>query len=893
MLESPIEVIYKEKYEPTGTLDLSNWRLTDLDKEVPELFEDLGKLKDLKVLILSNGSGGVSSKSQIVDSDERNNNIRSIPKGLLRLTNLEKLIICGSGKQKWNIIKLENLPSSLKYIDISYNNISKIESLPASLKVLNISYNNISILEKLPASLEVLNISSNKIEKIGNLPTSIKSLNISWNNKITEIVPLYDLLKKGLIIEKKLDDENEKGKIYIKQTGIIKKYSKILEQENNYLFKFVEQLKKGGKGGKGEIENIIESKLLIIGESGAGKTTLAKRLVDPFAELPSPLESNHDIKVDKWEFNKGESSSNVSVNIWDFGGQEIYHATHQFFFSQKSIYLLLADTRKQKADFIYWLNAVEQIGGKDSILLIILNQRENHSWEIDNQSLKKRFGEIYKDSYNIDLSISEKIPELQRVIKNWLTKSDNFKQPLIKNWLKIRDKVLQLTKNKISLSEFQEICQKFGENNENDVVEICKYFHRIGVFTHYYDHPELKHYIYLNSNFLVKSIYLLLNSNKAKLQKGKLTKEDIKEIWPKDAFSNSARLALLEKFGIVYKSKNNLFIIPEHLPRNTPYENWQYEEESSILYFRYKFDRFKPRGLMSRLIVELHEYITDIDLVWYRGVNINYKGAYAEIKQPYHESQIIEIRVAGINQIGFLSIISSSFDKILINFNNLEIQRLIRCPCKVCSETKSPDEAHFHDIEVIENALKKNVNTLQCTRSLYNVNIRTEILNFVNVPRNKVDKIQTLLDAIKNLQGKADFISKSVNKINENSNKSYQLLEKLTKSSDTNTELIIQNLLKHESNLEEKYNQIIEFIRLAFMINDVIQMENFEEIKSLIESMKSSENNLETKLKFVVPIIDLIGLKIEKEVKFDLKKFLKNLKSNTEKFVVKHNLEYF
>ncbi|WP_347242416.1 hypothetical protein [Nostoc sp. FACHB-888] len=25
------------------------------------------------------------------------------------------------------------------------------------------------------------------------------------------------------------------------------------------------------------------------------------------------------------------------VNIWDFGGQEIYHATHQFFLTRRSL----------------------------------------------------------------------------------------------------------------------------------------------------------------------------------------------------------------------------------------------------------------------------------------------------------------------------------------------------------------------------------------------------------------------------------------------------------------------------------------------------------------------------------------------------------------------------
>ena len=47
------------------------------------------------------------------------------------------------------------------------------------------------------------------------------------------------------------------------------------------------------------------------------------------------------------------------VNIWDFGGQEIYHATHQFFLTKRSVYVLVSDERKEDTDFQYWLEIVE------------------------------------------------------------------------------------------------------------------------------------------------------------------------------------------------------------------------------------------------------------------------------------------------------------------------------------------------------------------------------------------------------------------------------------------------------------------------------------------------------------------------------------------------------
>jgi GTPase SAR1 family protein len=43
--------------------------------------------------------------------------------------------------------------------------------------------------------------------------------------------------------------------------------------------------------------------------------------------------------------------------VWDFGGQEIMHGTHQFFLSHRSLYLVVLDGRHDRAkqDAEYWL----------------------------------------------------------------------------------------------------------------------------------------------------------------------------------------------------------------------------------------------------------------------------------------------------------------------------------------------------------------------------------------------------------------------------------------------------------------------------------------------------------------------------------------------------------
>jgi GTPase SAR1 family protein len=99
---------------------------------------------------------------------------------------------------------------------------------------------------------------------------------------------------------------------------------------------------------------LFEAKLLILGEPGAGKTTLAKKVKDPRYQLQEET-STRGIEVVRWLFPM-ENGSMFRANIWDFGGQDIYHATHKFFLTKRSLYVLVADSHREDTDLYYWLS---------------------------------------------------------------------------------------------------------------------------------------------------------------------------------------------------------------------------------------------------------------------------------------------------------------------------------------------------------------------------------------------------------------------------------------------------------------------------------------------------------------------------------------------------------
>ncbi len=120
-------------------------------------------------------------------------------------------------------------------------------------------------------------------------------------------------------------------------------------------------------------EQLYEAKMLILGEGGAGKTTLAKKIENPNYLLQDE-KSTEGVNVTAWSFPM-ERDISFRVNIWDFGGQEIYHATHQFFLTRRSLYILVADTRKEDTDFYYWLNVVEMWSENSPLLIVKTKNR--------------------------------------------------------------------------------------------------------------------------------------------------------------------------------------------------------------------------------------------------------------------------------------------------------------------------------------------------------------------------------------------------------------------------------------------------------------------------------------------------------------------------------------
>ena len=146
-----------------------------------------------------------------------------------------------------------------------------------------------------------------------------------------------DVFAKGFMLDKTDIQEIERRLIVSKE---------IMELGVADVAMYVREMKKG-------VTRLNEARIILLGETGAGKTSLVKRLIDPYAPMP---DEERDITegVDITSFTLRDiyddisSEQDANVYVWDFAGHSITHVAHRCFLSERCVYIILYDGRTEE-----------------------------------------------------------------------------------------------------------------------------------------------------------------------------------------------------------------------------------------------------------------------------------------------------------------------------------------------------------------------------------------------------------------------------------------------------------------------------------------------------------------------------------------------------------------
>jgi internalin A len=412
-----------------------------------------------------------------------------------------------------------------------------------------------------------------------------------------------------------------------------------------------------------------EVKLMIVGRGGAGKTSIRNRLVHGTFN-PTERETL-GVALDRLEIMTEQGV--IKAHVWDFAGQEITHALHQFFFTERSVYILVLDSRAdtQDQDAEYWLRLITGYG-KDSPIIIALNKQSERQFDVDRFSLREKYPSL-RGFIPTDCLNGDGIDALRGSLSHIVSAMETTRILVTEPWARIKDACWRHENNYLSLQGFRELCRFHGEFHERKQESLARILHHLGAVLHYIDDPRLRDTSVLNPHWVTSGVYTLLRHRDVPNGDGVLSfKQSLGALPIESEDAVRFLIRLMEKFEMCFPIANgeyaspdqdgDFWLVPGALPRYQPEIEDEWRSPDSIR-IRYVYDLL-PEGLLPQFIVRTFPLSEGLPR-WRLGVIIRSDGAKALIRAN-HGNRTVEIVIRGRDsgRLRIAQLIRGHFDRL-------------------------------------------------------------------------------------------------------------------------------------------------------------------------------------------------------------------------------------
>ena len=588
-----------------------------------------------------------SKKKKSTTLNLSNLGLREFPEKIIELTHLKSLYLGGNNIQRLpaDIVKLEKL----ERLSLSGNRFTLfpmvVLQFPKLIK-LSLRGNGLRFLpdgiDKL-VNLENLDLSKNVLTALPNQLAHLKKLK------------LLDLRDNPLELPLEILDKHHQAQ-------------EILA----FLF----------PGSGISMQPLNEVKLIFVGQGSVGKTSLVRRLVK--GDFASNETKTEGISINHWQVpsksDKEDELSQIQLNIWDFGGQEIMHATHQFFLTKRSLYILVLDSRLTQVEnrVEYWLKIIQSFGD-ESPILIIGNKTDQHPLDIDRTGLQKKHPSVV-GILETSAATGTGIEEFKNTITELVNQLSHIRDLMPENWFTVKNRLEELGReqNYIINDRYLDLCTENDIDDEISQRTLIGFLHDLGVILYFQDDPRLEALGILNPQWVANGVYKILNSHALFHNKGILERSMLNEILDFPEYPANKRLFIVDmmrKFELCYDIEaDNKFLIPDLLPNDEPELNF-----NSIPAFEYAYP-ILPSSVITRFIVRMNQKIDD-GFVWRTGVLLKIGENRALVKADL-EDRKITIAIDGLEHTrrDTLSAIRYQLDEIHESIKGLEPQKRVPVP---------------------------------------------------------------------------------------------------------------------------------------------------------------------------------------------------------------------
>jgi internalin A len=407
----------------------------------------------------------------------------------------------------------------------------------------------------------------------------------------------------------------------------------------------------------GQTRPLNEVKLILVGRGGAGKTCTVRALQDmPFRD---DEESTPGIALCDWTMT-GCKGQPVTAHVWDFAGQVITHALHQFFFSVRSVYVVVLTGREnnERDDAEYWLRLIKAFGtddqGNGPPVIIALNK-----WDVpgcrprvDRGALQERYPFI-RGFVEMDCKSKKGIPRLKAALCREVSRLKWVREAFPEAWDAVRRALTKGRKARAHLTyaEYRALCAEHGVTDEGQQDSLAEILHNLGAALNYRNDPRLREATVLQPEWLTTNVYGLVR--RAEKRAGVLRQADVDAVLrtEKDKAMRAYLVQIMERFEIAYAPRavgGGVWLVPQALPDNQPKGADAFRDVADATRLRYTYQAL-PEGLVARAIVRLHEFIEEVKgkkQQWASGAILIRERARALVRTEPQDRQVM-ITVTG------------------------------------------------------------------------------------------------------------------------------------------------------------------------------------------------------------------------------------------------------
>jgi GTPase SAR1 family protein len=511
---------------------------------------------------------------------------------------------------------------------------------------------------------------------------------------------------------------------------------------------------------------------IFIGYGEAGKTSLVRALHgEDVIQGKEPMTQGVAIKDAALSTNKMEEEAGVftsvtnfkdddlTVHFWDFGGQVMAHATHQFFLRSKCLYVIVLAGRAERnpnEEAEYWLEHVRAFGDNAPVLLVG-NKADVMPVNLDLTTLTQKFPNIsgfYPLSCTQAKGIRKQEFELfRREFEANLKALGQNVQHFSPEQFKVLKTIEQDAAHDDFLNErrFDEICKANGiamegPGGRDSLLDI---FDKLGIVMHFEKLPFLTDYV-MNPRWLTYGVYTIMYSGDAKTARGRLSEAGLVSIlrnanpsisvgrvlrYPADRSRIIADAMIA--FRVAYRLVTGEFVIPALLPPEQPEHDFK---RDGALAFRFDFGGFLPRHVLPALVVEYFQDIAKVsgrEIIWQNGVLLRPRRQDCEalVRADYH-TRTIDILVKGTDAPLYLGMLRDSILATLETMPQLPFEEKVELRPDMRTTAVGPgrpDSSVWMHYEIILTAQRSGVPSIVGPDGIYAVD---RILARMPVPRN-------------------------------------------------------------------------------------------------------------------------------------------------------------